>query len=99
MIFNKYIKSATYVATFLAASGGVFGYAHNTFASKADVTSIKEQFLYSERRNLSRDKYQYEIKLEKGQKLSDTERRHYKELEDEIKRIDMELKYIQRQKK
>jgi len=98
--YDKIVKTTASVVALLAACAGLFGIANTTFAQKADVRKqigkLEEQFLYSERRNLQRERYSYEIQVEKGKRLTDKEMEHYKSILDEIKRIDMELKSYQK---
>lgn len=101
MSFGKTVQLAASVVGLISAIVVGFGYINNTYASKAElkaqVGDLRQQLLYAERRTLAREKYQLEIKMEKGQKLTDKEREQYKYLNDEIIFIDRSLKGLQRQ--
>ena len=94
------LHTAASVVGLLTTIGVGFGYANNTYAQKSDlraqVNDLREQFLLSERRNLLREKYQLELILEKGKKLTTVEQSRYKYLSAEVMSLDNTLKAMRR---
>ena len=58
---------------------------------KAQVGSVKQLYLQSERRALRKDLFDLQVR-EKQRKLTDLEQRRKRELEDELRQVDEQLK-------
>lgn len=98
MSFIQTVSLASGLAGLIAAIGSRFGYVVAPYVRKDDlrqqVDALQCQFLFSERRTLTREKYYFESRLKKGVKLDDTEQRHYTHLTHEIAFIDRQLKLL-----